>query len=193
MRQRHRRDYGFLKWESLWNHAANEAIRAKRHNDPFTLAAGDVLIIPPIRRKSIILETGKRHRVQITLPKQHVRVRILAPDSDKPLANENFVLEFTPSGAKETTRIEGKQTDCDGFLDEMVPASVREVVLTFPTIEYVIRLQLSHLTPLDPDDEAIRIKATQERLKALGYDPGPIDGVDGPITRAALLEFQNRG
>ncbi len=34
------------------------------------------------------------------------------------------------------------------------------------------------------------IKKVQEALKAKGHDPGPIDGVMGPKTRAALKAFQ---
>lgn len=34
------------------------------------------------------------------------------------------------------------------------------------------------------------VRAVQERLAALGYDPGPIDGVAGPKTRAAIGDFQ---
>ena len=30
----------------------------------------------------------------------------------------------------------------------------------------------------------------QEALVAAGYDPGPIDGIDGPLTRAAIAAFQ---
>lgn len=34
------------------------------------------------------------------------------------------------------------------------------------------------------------IRGTQQRLTALGFDPGPIDGLDGPLTQAAVREFQ---
>lgn len=34
------------------------------------------------------------------------------------------------------------------------------------------------------------VLALQQQLRALGYAPGAIDGVDGPRTRAALLAFQ---
>jgi membrane-bound lytic murein transglycosylase B len=34
------------------------------------------------------------------------------------------------------------------------------------------------------------VTAIQEALKEKGHDPGPIDGIIGPRTRAALREFQ---
>jgi len=34
-------------------------------------------------------------------------------------------------------------------------------------------------------------RATQEGLVALGYDPGPVDGAVGPMTREAIRAFQN--
>jgi len=37
-----------------------------------------------------------------------------------------------------------------------------------------------------------RIAALQIGLRARGFDPGPVDGVRGPRTRAALVQFQRR-
>lgn len=37
------------------------------------------------------------------------------------------------------------------------------------------------------------IRALQAALKELGFDPGPVDGLDGPRTRAAALAFGQRG
>jgi hypothetical protein len=37
-----------------------------------------------------------------------------------------------------------------------------------------------------------RVAALQVGLRARGFDPGPVDGVRGPLTRAALLSFQRR-
>ena len=35
---------------------------------------------------------------------------------------------------------------------------------------------------------SIDVRARQARAKALGFDPGPIDGIDGPRTQAAVAE-----
>jgi TPR repeat protein len=40
------------------------------------------------------------------------------------------------------------------------------------------------------DDEPTRIRRAQDRLTALGFAPGPVDGVLGPRMRTALQQFQ---
>lgn len=39
-----------------------------------------------------------------------------------------------------------------------------------------------------PDD----VRAEQQALKDKGFDPGPVDGIDGPKTRNALRQFQSK-
>lgn len=41
-----------------------------------------------------------------------------------------------------------------------------------------------------PPAATVPLRQVQERLLELGYTPGPIDGMDGPKTRAAVREFQ---
>lgn len=41
-----------------------------------------------------------------------------------------------------------------------------------------------------PRSEAKRITLVQKRLSELGYEAGPIDGILGPRTRAAIKAFQ---
>jgi multidrug efflux system membrane fusion protein len=42
------------------------------------------------------------------------------------------------------------------------------------------------------DGEGAPVRLLQQRLQALGYEPGPIDGVLGTSTRDAIREFQRR-
>ena len=37
------------------------------------------------------------------------------------------------------------------------------------------------------------VKDLQEALKALGYDPGPVDGIFGAKTESAVKNFSRRG
>jgi Putative peptidoglycan binding domain len=45
---------------------------------------------------------------------------------------------------------------------------------------------------LQEGDQGKKVEALQRRLKALGFDPGQIDGVFGPRTVSALINFQER-
>lgn len=36
------------------------------------------------------------------------------------------------------------------------------------------------------------VREAQQALKDKGYDPGPVDGVDGPRTRAAVRDYQKK-
>lgn len=44
--------------------------------------------------------------------------------------------------------------------------------------------------PLQFGAEGPRVEALQQRLKALGYDPGPVDGLFGPAVRMSVWAFQ---
>lgn len=44
----------------------------------------------------------------------------------------------------------------------------------------------------DETGEQVHVRLAQERLKHKGFDPGPIDGIWGPRTAAAVSEFQRK-
>jgi peptidoglycan hydrolase-like protein with peptidoglycan-binding domain len=57
---------------------------------------------------------------------------------------------------------------------------------------------LGSLPALDPEGRIIRpgyrgqdVRYLQELLTIAGYNPGPIDGVFGPLSQAALSDFQD--
>ena len=41
-----------------------------------------------------------------------------------------------------------------------------------------------------PGESSDRVRSAQERLLELGFDPGPIDGIYGPMTQAAVEAFE---
>jgi peptidoglycan hydrolase-like protein with peptidoglycan-binding domain len=43
-----------------------------------------------------------------------------------------------------------------------------------------------------PDLGRDNVRKVQDALQAKGFDPGPIDGVAGPRTKAAIRKFQDR-
>lgn len=93
---------------------------------------------------------------------------------------------------------------------DAVEALVRALAIRFPTITDVAgHYQVSPKRKVDPGPQfpmalmqAIvanrtapdqdRMRAVQERLAALGYHPGNIDGIIGPRMRSAIREFQEQ-
>jgi hypothetical protein len=69
---------------------------------------------------------------------------------------------------------------------EAVPtaAPVEYVATTAPIVKTRLTRPLMH--GLAGDD----VRAVQERLKAIGFDPGPIDGQFGDLTRAAVWAYE---
>jgi peptidoglycan hydrolase-like protein with peptidoglycan-binding domain len=48
------------------------------------------------------------------------------------------------------------------------------------------------VTPTFAAQGSDRTRAAQQALKDKGFDPGPIDGIDGPKTDAAVREYQEK-
>jgi lysozyme len=44
--------------------------------------------------------------------------------------------------------------------------------------------------PIQEGSTGQRVRQLQRGLRALGYEPGTIDGAYGPATRQAIIEFQ---
>lgn len=73
-------------------------------------------------------------------------------------------------------------TGDDGLIAVPCPGHARRSVLTVFGREH--SLMISALDPVS------RVTGVQQPLARLGFDPGPVDGVVGSRTRAALREFQ---
>jgi hypothetical protein len=170
-----------LTWQQLWNDDRNKELRKKRKN-PNILCPGDKVFVPDKSRPSVPVQLGgtttvvRRRKGYRTL-----ELRVL-DDQGAPVANADYTL--TPDGADALTG----RTDGDGVLRQDLPVAVESASLEVGDLHF--GLEIGHLSPLDGTDDG-GVAGAQARLSNLGYRPGPIDGILGPLTAAALRVFQS--
>ncbi|MFN0131015.1 MAG: peptidoglycan-binding protein [Phycisphaerales bacterium] len=173
--------YGFPDWKVIYNHSKNAAFKAKRPN-PNLIYPGDVIHIPLPDKKDESCATGQRHRFKVTHHPTYLNIRLIDSD-DKPIADGKFVLTI------DTLTFDGK-TDGNGYVKQKIPAWATVGKLTVwpdaknTEAKHEWQLLIGHLDPLP------NLAAVQERLLNLGYDCGPVDGIDGPLTQAGVRAFQ---
>jgi len=182
-------EYGYLDWKKqVWQHARNSDLRSRRP-DPRVLAKGDELFIPAWEEKQETCDTEKKHTFELPTNKEVIRIRVVGPDG-KLLKDKEYKLKLKGGRGCDEFEQEHKKTDSDGKLEENLPITATSAVLDIMELAQKIEFRLGHLTPLDLDDKPVLICGAQQRLRALGFDPGPIDGLDGPRTRAGVRGFQ---
>ena len=164
-------------WKTIWDEPANSELREIRQ-DPNVLLPGDRVTVPDIRPKQEPGETEMRHRFVRKGEPAMFRVRIL--EDDEPRAGEPYTVEVIGGAPISGT------TDADGLVQFNIPGSAKGGVLRVGEAEDQLELDLSfgHLSPVS------EVTGVQQRLKNLGYDCGPLDGVCGARTRAAVKTFQ---
>jgi N-acetylmuramoyl-L-alanine amidase len=170
--------YGFADWKLIYDDGANAALKKKRPN-PHVLHPGDEVMIPERDQTPVEVATGKEHRFVLKVPKRALEVKML-DDHKLPLKSESWVAvvgDIVYSGV----------TDGDGVLTLDLPVDASRASLWVAGLTR--ELDLGALNPMDeaPDEG---VSGVQGRLLGLGFDPGPIDGVMGPRTRAAVVAFQ---
>jgi Putative peptidoglycan binding domain/LysM domain len=166
--------YGFVRWQTIYDAGENEAFRSKRPN-PHVIYAGDEIVIPDKTPKEETIATGKLHPFQVSTPKLLFRMEMRDETMD-PLVDYPF--ELYVDGAL----VEKGKTKADGLIEVPLPIGSRAGKLRFLGEEY--QLDFGGLDPVS------RVKGIQQRLNNLGYPAGPIDGIVGKKTRAALRTFQ---
>ena len=151
-------------WEHLWKLSENAELRKKRNN-PNILFPGDIVVVP---------ETQLRLEDRSGEPAK-LKIRFLA--AGKPLANEAYTLKI----AEQT--LQGI-TDSSGLLQQPIPHDATEATLVLDREKLEFPLAIGHLDPID------QVSGVQARLNNLGYHCAAVDGIMGPLTRSALLTFQ---
>lgn len=164
--------------DSVWLDPKNASLRKIRESGE-VLAVGDKVFIRELEANRESAETGQRHRFLRTATPARLKIRFLDSE-ERPRANLAYTLivdgVYLPPGS----------TDSNGLLDEAIRSNAKEALVRFEggagLEEYVV--ELGHLEPINTT------RGQQQRLKNLGYGPGPIDGIWGPLTEAALKGFQ---
>ena len=138
---------------------------------------GDRVFIPAIEIKEVPRDTDKRHKFKLKGGVINFRMTVYGSDKT-PRPNIPYTFSVHP---KPGTVVAG-QTNGDGKIEQRIPRDARRALLKID--EQEIEIRLGELDPIET------ISGIQARLKNLGYDPGEIDGIDGPKTRAAVRAFQ---
>jgi N-acetylmuramoyl-L-alanine amidase len=165
---------GFF-WETVWNHPNNGELKRKRKNLNI-LKKGDKVYFPDREPKEESVPTDKRHR--FCLKGNPARFAVTLLDLGKPRANEKYILQVDGR-----TLAEGK-TDANGGLSEPIPPGAREGRLLLGEHHQEITIHFGYVDPID------EISGVQSRLKNLGLYYGSVDDINGPLTTAAIAEFQ---
>lgn len=163
---------GFF-WRTIWDHAENAALKAKR-KDPNVLMETDDIFIPEREIKKVSKGTEQEHVFKRKGEPSKLKIRMLK--LGKPRDNEDYVLD-----------VDGKQTngktDGDGKLEHFIPGDAKSGKLLFKGGTEVHHLDLGYLDPVDT------ITGVQQRLNNLDYKCGEAGKMDEK-TKAALKKFQ---
>jgi hypothetical protein len=167
--------YGFFV-NTLWNHASNAELKAKRKR-PDVLAAGDVVAIPDKKVKEETVAVGERHRFLKKGIPAKVKLRVLY--RSEPHARVPWVVV-----------VEGKtqegETDGDGILEFAIPpkAKVADVRVGPPDREKRFKLQLGVIDPIE------EFSGIRSRLENLGFPCGSAEDGEDDAAKEAIRLFQ---
>ncbi|MBC8167844.1 MAG: peptidoglycan-binding protein [Bryobacteraceae bacterium] len=185
---------GFGSHLPIYTHPRNADLKLTRPN-PDLLHPGDRIFIPPLRRKEELCCTDAQHTFVAAIPRKRLRITVEDPNG-KPVVDVDYALTLQP-WARVSNRDQGNlwgslltgRTDSSGLIEHQVPVNATRAHLKVGP--FTRDIDIGHLNPLQgtPDNA---ISGIQARLENLGFHPGPIDGIIGPRTAAAIKRFQEK-
>lgn len=170
--------YGFHDYRTVYNDVSNGDLRRKRPN-PSLLHPGDIVNIPDTQRKSETRSTGNKHKFVLSRTRRYIRLRLHFHDGE-PITEARYKLTCND-------KVLTGETDAQGMLEHEIPKDATSALLEIEGFTW--NINVANLNPMDDvDDDGV--SGYQARLRNLGYDPGPIDGIPGEKTARAVRAFQ---
>jgi N-acetylmuramoyl-L-alanine amidase len=173
------RHYGLADYRRIYEHPDNAGLRKQRPN-PNLLYPGDVLVIPETETKAEPCATDQHHAFRAKVPRRWLRIAVEDEDN-KRLANQRYNLQL------DDIKLSGT-TDGNGIIEHKIRFDCEKGVLSIGKRKW--KIYVAHLNPMEDDTSDEGVSGVQGRLRNLGYDVGPIDGVLGPKSRRAIRFFQ---
>ena len=162
-----------IPWKKIWEHPNHQALREQRGN-PNILYPGDKVFIPDKEEKQEDGASERKHSFKRP-GKSQLKIQILDL-AHEPLAGVKYRYVCDGKSGNE------KQTGSDGLAQTQLPRGCTSVKLKLPWGTFPV--EVGHLDPTRT------IRGIQQRLLNLGIDPGPIDGIYGPLTARGIRSFQ---
>ena len=176
-------EFGLADWQAIYSHAQNEAFRNLRP-DPNVIYPGDELFIPDVTQRTEQGATDRLHSFQRKLEPTLLRL-VLLDEDHHPLADTLYRLEVGG------TVFQG-QSGGDGLVEQVVPPRTTRARLSIELTHDPQQTGYTWDLRLGAIDPPTVMTGLQARLNNLGYNTGPVDGVQGPRTTEAIRDFQNR-
>lgn len=202
--------HGFADWKTVWE--VNGDLKSKRKNPNLLfkgdkLNKGDVVKIPDPKAGSDSGSTGSTLSFELVGQTLFLRMRILKDDfTALPNAEYELLIDGVAAPFKGKTdgngqiEVEIPRTTQAGILKLRVPFPLSESAGTSGApaggaqqgeVPVVWNLQIGAANPiLEKAPDGPCISGVQQRLNNLGLNTGPIDGIKGPNTTAAIKAFQ---
>lgn len=174
--------FHLANWHIIYDHSENASFR-EDHPNPNVIYPGDQVYIPDPEVVYHDKPTDGKH--SFVRKQDKTLLRIVAADEDEqPYPNSDYRLTIGD-------KVYEGQTDGGGMLEEAIDARAESGELTIwwtgaPRRHCTWKLHIGHLDPIQ------QMTGIQARLNNLGYNSGPVDGIRGPITTAAVKEFQKK-
>jgi LysM repeat protein len=167
--------YGFAKWETIWNHGNNGEIKGLRKN-PHILFPGDSVFVPDKAVRADSAPTTRLNLFQVKLGKLDLNLQV-KDLNDRPVSNATVVLEV------EGAIVPPHKTDGDGKTSSRIKRSAKKGAFVLKG-KVEAELRIGALDPVEKQSGQVA------RLNNLGYGAGDPESPDPESFRSAVEEFQ---